>query len=40
MPARVRRELTGEERERIIVSARHYVHNASRYRPEPSTGTD
>jgi gamma-carbonic anhydrase len=31
MPARVRRELTGEERERILESARHYVENARHY---------
>lgn len=31
MPAQVKRELTLEERERIMLSARHYVENAARY---------
>jgi carbonic anhydrase/acetyltransferase-like protein (isoleucine patch superfamily) len=35
MPARVRRALSDEERERIIESARHYRERAEEYRAEP-----
>ncbi|HET9495316.1 MAG TPA: gamma carbonic anhydrase family protein [Chloroflexia bacterium] len=31
MPARVRRQLTGEEREHILVSSRHYIEYAAQY---------
>lgn len=33
-PARVKRELTAEEREQVALSAQHYVENAARYRAQ------
>lgn len=36
LPAKVKREITAEERERFRVSAQHYVDAASIYREEPA----
>ena len=35
LPARIKREVTGEERERFKLNAQHYVEAARAYREEP-----